>query len=141
MKLPYYSEVEWGLEKPRDGDAGYDIRSAIDVELAPREVKVIPTGIYVALPPGTVGLFWERSSIGPLGIARRAGAIDRIYRGELKVALQNLSDTPFFIRRGDKIVQMIIVNYCDPPPERKESKEALGETERGEGGFGSTGLT
>ena len=127
-KLPVYGHP---------GDAGLDLFSVADRELAPGEVFAVPTGVRVAVPPGHVGLVWDKSGISLQGVHRLAGVIDAGYRGEVQVVMINLSGLPFEIKAGMKIAQMII-----QPVQAVDIIEAeeLDDTSRGEGGFGSTVL-
>jgi len=124
-KLPIYGHP---------GDAGLDLFSVADRELAPGEVFAVPTGVQIAVPPGHVGLVWDKSGISLKGVHRLAGVIDAGYRGEIQVVMINLGGTPFAIRKGMKIAQMLV------QPVTVIESDALDDTSRGEGGFGSTGL-
>lgn len=122
------------------GDAGADLRSAIDTVISPGERVLVPTGIAIALPEGFVGLIHPRSGLAlrhGLSIVNTPGTIDAGYRGEIKVLLINLDPRePIQIRRGDRIAQLVV--------QRFETVEfvAVGElpdSERGDGGYGSSG--
>ena len=118
------------------GDAGLDLFAAVDVLMDTCQVSSVPTGIQVAIPEGHVGLIWDKSGVSLLGLHRLAGVIDSGYRGEVKVVLVNLNEQPFAVEKGMKIAQLLIqpiktVNVVEV--------EDLGDTPRGEGGFGSTG--
>ncbi|MBI5427369.1 MAG: dUTP diphosphatase [Nitrospinae bacterium] len=118
------------------GDAGADLRSAVDDTVPARGRKLIPAGIRIALPPGHVGLVWPRSGLAVnRGIDCGAGVIDSQYRGELKVLIFNHTDADFIINRGDKIAQLLVqkVETVEFVPVRE-----LDDTQRGENGFGST---
>lgn len=120
------------------GDAGMDFFSNEELTLKPGERKLVPTGISMAIPIGYVGLFWDKSGIASkFGIKSMAGVIDAGYRGEIKILLHNISNEEFKIEKGMKIAQMLI-----QPVEQKELIEVndLEETQRSDGGFGSTGL-
>lgn len=129
-KLPAYS-TEWS--------AGLDLFSAEEKEIPPGKWELIGTGIAVEIPPGYEGQVRPRSGLALKGITvlNTPGTIDSDYRGEVKVILLNLSDKPFRVERGMKIAQLVISKY-----EKVEvvESEKLSETERGEGGFGSTGM-
>jgi dUTP pyrophosphatase len=121
-------------------DAGADLVTAIDVEIAPGERVVVPTGTAVALPEGYAGFVHPRSGLAArsgVGIVNAPGTIDAGYRGEIKVILINHDhSTPVQLRRGDRIAQLVI--------QRVEQVEFVGAetlpgSERGEGGHGSTG--
>jgi len=127
-KLPAYAHR---------GDAGFDLFSSVDLDLAAGEVKAVSTGIQMAIPEGFVGLVWDKSGISLKAVHRLAGVVDAGYRGEVQVVLVNLGREPYPIRKGMKIAQMLI-----QPVQTVEIVEAseLDDTTRGEGGFGSTGL-
>lgn len=121
--------------------AGMDIRAdlAEAVTLAPLGRALIPTGLYVELPAGYEMQVRPRSGLAAkhgLTVLNSPGTIDADYRGEVKVILANLSDTPFTIESGERIAQLVVARH-----ERVEwvESEALSDTERGAGGFGSTG--
>jgi dUTP pyrophosphatase len=127
-KLPSYGHK---------GDAGLDLFSCADYVLGAGEVKAIQTGIKVAIPRGYVGLIWDKSGISLKGVHKLAGVVDAGYRGEVQVVMINLGNTPYEIKKGMKIAQMLI----QPINEVKVIEaEDLDDTLRGEGGFGSTGL-
>ena len=122
------------------GDAGMDLRSAVDVVLAPGERCRIPTGIAVAIPDGHAGFVQPRSGLAArtgLGFVNSPGLIDSGYRGEIQVVAINLDrKDPIDIRRGDKIAQLVIL----PVPQVALAEvEELPASDRGAGGFGSTG--
>ena len=123
------------------GDAGLDLRSAEDAVLQPFERKAISCGIALAIPRGYAGLVMPRSGLAAkhgISIVNAPGLIDSDYRGEIKAILINLDPhEPFEIKRGDRIAQLVIVGI--PVAELQESAE-LTETERGVGGFGSSGV-
>jgi dUTP pyrophosphatase len=122
------------------GDAGLDLRAAEDVELKPGSRALVPTGVAIALPPGYAGLVLPRSGRAlkeGLGLANSPGLIDSGYRGELKVVLVNLDfDTPIHVRRGDKVAQLVVQKVEQAVV---KVSEELSESERGPGGFGSSG--
>jgi dUTP pyrophosphatase len=122
------------------GDAGADIVTAVDVELAPGERAVLPTGIAIALPEGYVALVHPRSGLAAragLGLVNSPGTIDSGYRGEIKVIAVNLDpSTPIVLSRGERIAQLVF--------QRVEQAvfvdvAQLPESDRGAGGHGSTG--
>ncbi len=119
------------------GDAGLDLFSCVDCRLGAGEVKAVPTGIKVAIPPGHVGLIWDKSGISLKGVHKLAGVVDAGYRGEVRVVLANLGRQVYPVKKGMKIAQMLIQPILTVTV--VESEE-LDETRRGEGGFGSTGL-
>lgn len=128
-------------QRATDGSAGLDLRACTTDEICimPGETAVLPTGLAVALPEGSVGLVFGRSGLGIRhGIvpANAVGVIDADYRGEILVGLTNHSAEPYIIVPGDRIAQLVVVPVLTPPIEEVEN---LSETVRGEGGFGSTG--
>lgn len=125
-----------------DGSAGMDLRAYLEepVTLAPMERALIPTGLYLAVPQGYEAQVRARSGLAVkhgIGLVNGIGTIDSDYRGEVKVALINWGSEPFTIENGDRIAQLVIAAY-----ERVtwEETDSLDETERGEGGFGHTGV-
>jgi len=122
--------------KGHPNDAGWDLYADEDIDLWPEETKLISTGIAMSLPKRFVGLIWDRSSMGVKGVHRHAGVIDSSYRGEVKVCLHNTSGDLHKIKRGDRIAQLLIQEI---PLFRLHEVEELDSTERGSGGFGSTG--
>ncbi len=125
----------------RDGDAGLDLHSAEDVVLSPGERRVIGTGIAVAIPSGYVGLTTPRSGLAArqgLSMVNAPGVIDSGYRGEIKIILINLDPRdPIELKRGDRVAQLLVVPFTSV---RVVESGELPETERGEGGLGSTGV-
>ena len=131
---------EKGVEfhPPRDGDAGYDVRSAEAVVIPTGEQAMVSTGLHLAVPNGWVALAKDRSSMAAKRIYTHGGVIDSGYRGEVRIMLSNESDESYHIEVGDKITQLVVVHHLVGGVEA-ESLEQLGETDRGAGGFGSTG--
>lgn len=132
------------VELPRyayPGDAGLDLRSNADLVLEPFERKLIPTGLAIAIPEGYAGFVQPRSGLAlkqGLSFPNTPGLIDSHYRGELKVVAINLdSQNPILINKGDRIAQLVIQEV--PVVNLVEVKE-LDETDRGSGGFGSSGV-
>ena len=126
-------------EYASDAAAGADLRAREARDLAPGARAAVSTGVSVQIPPGHVGLVWPRSGLAVRhGIDTLAGVIDSDYRGEVRVVLVNHGTEPFHIAPGDRIAQILVqkverVNFAQA--------ESLGETARGESGFGSTGVT
>jgi dUTP pyrophosphatase len=125
-----------------DGASGMDLCAAVesDLVLAPGEVRLIPTGIHIAVPPGYEAQIRPRSGLAlknAITVLNAPGTVDSDYRNEVGVILANLGREPFTVARGMRIAQMVIA-----PVSRAEIVEVdrLSETERGLGGFGSTGL-
>jgi dUTP pyrophosphatase len=122
------------------GDAGLDLRSAIDIELLPGQRALVPTGIAIALPAGYVGLVHPRSGLAlraGLGLVNAPGVIDAGYRGEIKVICINHDRSePIAIATGDRIAQLLVREFS---PVRLVEVDELPGSHRGDGGFGSTG--
>ena len=121
--------------------AGLDIRANLDesVTLRPLERAMIPTGLFVELPEGCEMQIRPRSGLAAkhgITVLNSPGTIDADYRGEIKVILVNLSNEPFTIEAGERIAQMIVARYEQI---EWQAVEELSATERGAGGFGSTG--
>ncbi len=121
--------------------AGYDLYACLDAEVTvpPHETVKIGTGLSLALPEQTFGAVFARSGLAAkegLRPANCVGVCDSDYRGEYIIALHNDGDTPRVVRHGDRIAQLVLLPYL---PIEFEEVDALGETERGAGGFGSTG--
>ena len=126
-----------------EGSAGMDLFAAVesDVSINPAETVLVPTGISVQLPEGFEAQVRPRSGLAikyQIGILNSPGTIDSDYRGEVKIILANFGKQVFVVRRGDRIAQMVIHRYARVEWEEVES---LGETVRGEGGFGHTGVS
>ena len=121
-------------------DAGADLRAAEDVELAPGERRLVPTGVAIALPEGYAGFVHPRSGLAArhgLTIVNAPGTVDAGYRGEIKVCLLNTDPhEPIRLNRGDRIAQLVV-----QPVIRAEFQlvDTLSESVRGAGGHGSTG--
>lgn len=124
-----------------EGDAGLDLRASEDVTLAPFERRLIATGLAVAIPEGYAGFVQPRSGLAlkqGLSMANTPGLIDAHYRGELKICAINLDPREsIHIRRGDRIAQLVIQQV---PPVRLVEVDELSDTDRGSGGFGSSGV-
>lgn len=127
------------------GDAGVDLYSAEDVELAPGHRALVRTGIAVAIPVGMVGLVHPRSGLAArvgLSIVNSPGTIDAGYRGEIKVSLINLDPAaPIVVNRGDRIAQLLVqrVELVDLVEVTSFDEAGVAETSRGAGGHGSSG--
>ena len=121
--------------------AGLDLRANIEspVELRPMERRLVPTGLFMALPPGYEAQVRPRSGLAikhGITVLNTPGTIDADYRGEVCVILVNLSDEPFVIADGERIAQMVIARHEQA---EWQEVEVLSETERGAGGFGHSG--
>ncbi|HEX2030399.1 MAG TPA: dUTP diphosphatase [Actinomycetota bacterium] len=127
--------------RARDGDAGLDLAANVAAVVGPGERAMIPTGLAVAIPPGHAGLVLPRSGLASrrgLTLANAPGLIDPGYRGEVTVAMVNLDPRePVEIRRGDRIAQLLVVPFAEV---EAVAVEELPGTERGAGGFGSSGV-
>ena len=123
------------------GAAAMDLHACLEesLTLAPRERRIVPTGLAVAIPAGFVGILAVRSSMGikrGIILANGIGVIDSDYRGEVGIGLLNTTDEPYTILPGDRIAQLMVIPVTQPT---LEMVEELPEPERGAGGFGSTG--
>ena len=121
--------------------AGVDLRANIEspIELRPMERRLVPTGLFMALPPGFEAQVRPRSGLAikhGITVLNTPGTIEADYRGEVCVILVNLSDEPFLIADGERIAQMVIARHEQA---EWEPVEVLSETERGAGGFGHSG--
>ena len=117
-------------------DAGWDLYAFETVSIPAGTTVLVSTGISMAIPKDHVALIWDRSSMGVKGIHRHAGVVDSGYRGEVKVCLHNTTKEPYHIERGDRIAQMLIQ---EAPNFIQHVVHELDSTNRGDGGFGSTG--
>lgn len=131
--LPQYATAQ---------SAGMDLRADIDepVTLRPLERRLIGTGLHIALPAGYEAQVRPRSGLAlkhGLTVLNTPGTIDADYRGEIGVVLINLSDREFVVNPGERIAQMVVARYEQAD---LEQVELLDETERGEGGYGHTGV-
>lgn len=117
-------------------DAGADLRSPVDVVIPARGSAVIDTGIHVEIQEGFTGFLKSKSGLNVKHDLIGEGVIDSGYQGSIRVKLYNLGDKDYSIKKGDKIIQLVIIPcaYCDFVEVNK-----FAETERGDGGFGSTG--
>ena len=133
IPFPFYASA---------GAAGMDLCACTDepVTIAPRQIASLPNGIAIALPSANyVALVFARSGLGVkhgVALANGVGVIDSDYRGEIRVGLVNQSDVPYTIQPGDRVAQLAVMPVVQA---RLERVETLDETERGAGGFGSTG--
>ena len=135
-----------GAVTPRRGSAdaaGYDLYACPadgqSVTIAPHATAMIGTGLALAIPAGYFGGVFARSGLGikkGIALSNGVGVIDSDYRGEVGMGLINLSDEPYTIQPGERIDQLAVMPVCLP---NVEETDELGDTERGAGGFGSTG--
>ncbi len=133
MKLPKYETA---------GSAGMDLLANVEspMTLAPMQRSLVPTGLFIEIPEGFEGQVRPRSGLAikhGITLINCVGTIDSDYRGELCVPMVNLGTDPFVIEKGDRIAQLVICQY-----KRVElvEVEEIAESDRGEGGFGSTGV-
>ena len=139
-----YQPVRPGAKPPHRAhptDAGADLTAALDdpVTLEPRQRRLIPTGVAMAIPAGYVGLIHPRSGLAArhgVTVLNTPGTIDADYRGEIKVCLINHGKSPRTITNGDRIAQLLIQKVELPAFTEVDN---LDTTQRGDGGFGSTG--
>jgi dUTP pyrophosphatase len=126
--------------RAHDGDAGLDLYALEPAVLAPGERASVPTGIAVEIPPGHAGLVLPRSGLAArhgISVVNAPGLIDSGYRGEVRVLLLNTDRArPFELDGGDRIAQLVLVPVALPTP---TEVDALSDSERGAGGFGSSG--
>ncbi len=142
--LPHEHAV--GLNLPTyatEDSAGMDLSAALDeeIELAPGQRALVPTGLSISLPPGYEAQIRPRSGLAlkhGITVLNAPGTIDADYRGEIKVILANLGSEDFTIERGMRIAQMVVARHANVEWNIVESLE---ETDRGTGGFGSTGTS
>ncbi len=126
--------------RANDTDAGYDLYAAVNGRIEGKNRDIINTGISIAIPEGYYGRIAPRSGLAVKnGLDVLAGVVDSGYRGEIEVVLQNLGYMDFEYSEGDRIAQLIIEKCHDVEWEEVEAQEGLYSSERGEGGFGSTG--
>jgi dUTP pyrophosphatase len=142
VRLPHAQDLPLPAYET-EGAAGMDLRAALPEEepltLEPGRRALVPTGLAFAVPRGFEAQVRPRSGLAlkhGITCLNTPGTVDSDYRGEVKVILANLGDEPFVVRRGERIAQLVIAAY-----ERAQWRETdgLDDTERGEGGFGSTG--
>ena len=117
-------------------DAGADLRSPVEAVVPAHGSVVIDTGVHIEIPEGYVGMLKSKSGLNVKHDLIGTGTIDSGYSGSIRVKLYNLGDTDYQILRGDKIIQMVILpcGYCE-----FTEVEQFADSERGNGGFGSTG--
>lgn len=126
---------------PALGDAGFDLPCSEETIIEPNTLVAVPTGVHLAIPTGWVGLVRDRSSVALKGGVTSAGVIDAGYRGEVKVVMHNLGQTALRFTPGDRIAQCLLLpHFSGDTVEEVSSLDDLGNTARGQGGFGSTGV-
>ena len=117
-------------------DAGLDLYTPVDALIYNDDSVEIDTGVHVQIPRGYVGLVLSKSGLNFRHSVKSDGVIDADYTGSIRVKLYNHSDSAYHFRKGDKIIQLVLLPIITPELELVDSLE---DTERGEGGFGSTG--
>lgn len=125
--------------KAHENDAAYDLRAREGATLYPRKVVLVPTGLYIELPRGFEAQVRPRSGLAAkhnITVWNSPGTIDSGYRGEVSTILYNGGDKPYHIKRGERISQMVITKL---PEIELKKVEKLNDSQRGDGGFGSTG--
>lgn len=131
-------------QRATSGSVGYDLCACLEEEwtLSPGESRPVPTGIAIDLEGLQAGVFlFARSGLASkygIVLSNGVGVVDMDYRGEILVALRNMGEESFTVHPGDRIAQMVVLPVLLPSLERSQS---LTETQRGQGGFGSTGLS
>ena len=121
-----------------EGDAGLDIYTIEEYNLKPGERHLFKTGLAIQIPEGYVSLFGDKSGLAlNSGLTTLGGVIEHTYRGEYQVILLNISDKEIFIKKHQKIAQLLIQPICTA---EIQEVDKLSETKRGSGGFGSTGV-
>ena len=126
--------------KAHADDAAYDLHSRTDLELEPMTSTLVPTGLFLELPVGYEAQIRPRSGLAlkhDIMLTNSPGTVDAGYRGEVGVIVYNGGKAPFPVRRGDRIAQMVIAKLAEV---ELEEAETLSESQRGTGGFGSTGI-
>ena len=144
METIAVKKLRAGAKMPTFGSeeaAGADLYACLeeDLEIAPGQTMFVPTGLAMALPRGYVGLVYARSGLAckqDLAPANKVGVIDSDYRGEFMIALHNHGKETRCIHQGDRVAQLVITPVLRP---QYREADALDETARGAGGFGSTG--
>lgn len=138
MNIPITGD-ERNIAYAHEGDAGADLRSVEDTIITPNSRILVHTGLHMAIPDGYVGMVCPRSGFTlkqGVTVLNAPGIVDSGYRGEVGIILLNTSEQTVTVHKGDRIAQMVFIPYARMTFEHVES---LPETDRGEGGFGSTG--
>jgi dUTP pyrophosphatase len=126
-------------KKAHHDDAAFDLRSRVEMDLVPGRSQLVPTGLFIELPPGFEAQVRPRSGLAlkhDLTLTNSPGTIDAGYRGEVGIIMYNHGTEAFHIKRGERIAQMVI---CELPEVDFVEAGKLSDSTRGEGGFGSTG--
>lgn len=137
LKVKYLVKDIPKLAYAKTGDAAFDLYAAKDVTINPMERVQVGSGVALEIPDGYVGLIWDKSGLShKFGLKTLGGVVDSGYRGEIMIGIINISNEPYTFEKGHKISQIVIQKYehCDIV-----EVDELSESERGVGGFGSTG--
>ena len=145
MSIAIHIHMDNGCEdlfprKAHEDDAAFDLRSRVDVAIPSGKIVLVPTGVFMELPVGYEAQVRPRSGLAlkhGITVLNTPGTIDAGYRGEVGVILINVGPADFTISRGDRIAQMVVQELADV---QLVAVEKLSETNRGTGGFGSTGV-
>lgn len=140
MEVMRLSESAILPQRAHQGDAGLDLFTPVEIILTPLQRKLVKLGFAIAIPEGFVGMVCPRSGLAAnngITVLNAPGIIDTGYRGEVGVVLINISNESVTLKQGSKIAQLLVVPYSSVNP---EWVGFLDETDRGEGGFGSTGI-
>ncbi len=143
-QIKVYSESKHGLPSyETSGASGMDLRANEEVKIYPHETVTVGTGLYIEMDSSVEMQIRPRSGLSlktKIRVANTPGTIDSCYRGEIRVILENVGNELIEIKDGDRIAQAVIVPVLKCVWEQVETKESLSATDRGEGGFGSTGV-
>jgi dUTP pyrophosphatase len=144
VQVKVYSESKHGLPQyETSGASGMDLKANEDVKLYPHETTTVGTGIYIELANALEFQIRPRSGLSlktKMRVANSPGTIDSCYRGEIRIIIENTGNDLITINDGDRIAQMVLVPVLKCSWKQVETKESLSATDRGEGGFGSTGV-
>ena len=130
-------KCDYTLQKGHDTDSGYDLKTTRPFKLLPQQVKLIPTSLFLELDKNIEAQVIPKSSISAKGILVHFGTVDSDYRGEVQVVMQNLNQHGVEFEAGQKIAQIVFSKKTDVELEQTNNIE--NNTDRGIGGFGSTG--
>lgn len=130
-------KCDYTLQKGHDTDSGYDLKTTRPFKLLPNQTKLIPTSLYLELDKNIEAQVRPKSSISAKRILVHLGTVDSDYRGEVKVIMQNLNDFGVEFEAGQKIAQIVFNEKTEVVLEQTDN--IISDTDRGTGGFGSTG--